>query len=74
MHNQVSLTGYQCCAWGTSAERCGEEVHTRADSEEVLHALMILLAFLYHGEILQREEAFHVTRSSGNWRLVCSSV
>lgn len=74
MHNQVSLTGYQCCAWGKSAERCGEEVHTRADSEEVLHALMILLAFLYHGEILQREEAFHVTRSSGNWRLVCSSV
>lgn len=30
-------------------------------SVEVLHALMVLLAFLYHAEILQREEAFHMT-------------
>lgn len=54
MHNQESLTGYQCCAWGTSAERCGEEMNTSAGSMQVLHALMVLLAFTYHGEILQR--------------------
>lgn len=74
MHNQESLTGYQCCAWGTSAERCGEEMNISAGSMQVLHALMVLLAFTYHGEILQREEALHVTWSSRNWSPVCSSV
>lgn len=74
MHHQESLTGYQCCAWGTSARRSGEEMDTSAGSVEVLHAPMVLLAFLYHGETLRREEAFHVTWSSRNWRPVCSSV
>lgn len=79
MHNQGSLPGYQCCPWGTRQnlvcrKAWGRDAHCSAGSVEVLHALMALLAFTYHGKIIQREEVLHVTRSSRNWSPVCSSV
>jgi len=79
MHNRGSLPGYQCCPQGTRRnlvcrKAWGRDAHCSAGSVEVLHALMALLAFMYHGEIIQREETLHVTQSSRSRSPACCSV
>lgn len=71
MHSQGSLLGYQCCPWGTRQnlvcrKAWGRDAHCSAGSVEVLHALMALLAFTFHSEIVRRQEALHATWSSRN--------